>query len=44
MPDDHLCDLLFFGRPAYYEIANKMILEVTVSLLSALNVSNGPVV
>ena len=33
LPDDHLCDLVLFGSPSYNEIANKMILEATVSFV-----------
>ena len=33
LPDYHLCDLLLFGSPSYNEIANKIILEATVSFV-----------
>ena len=33
LPDDHLCDLILLGSPSYNEIANKMILEATVSFV-----------
>ena len=33
LPDDHLCDLLLFGSPTYNEVANKMILDATVSFI-----------
>ena len=33
LPDDHLCDLLLFGRNAYNERANEMILKCTVEFV-----------
>ena len=33
LPDNHLYDLLLFGSSVYNEIAYKMFLEATVSLI-----------